>query len=54
MSISSRDGGMAAVSDVSSEQQRSKAQKGLGEVKVGERLAGLFTSTLSPEVREQE
>lgn len=45
---------MATVSDVSSEHQRSKAQKGPSEVTVGECLAGLFTSTLSPEVREQE
>ena len=54
MSISSRDGGTATISDVSSEHQRSNAQRELGKVKVGECLADLFTSTLSPEVREQE
>lgn len=53
MSIPSRDGGMATVSDVSSEHQ-SKAQRGLSKVKVGECLGGLFTSSLSPEVQEQE
>lgn len=54
MSVSSRNGGMATVSDISSEHQRSNAQRGLSKVKVGECLGGLFTSSLSPEVQEQE
>jgi len=54
MSTSSRDGEMVTVSEVSSEHHKNKTQKGLSEVKVAECLAGLFTSTSSPEVWEQE
>lgn len=45
---------MGTVRNVSSERQRSKAQREPGKLKAGQCLAGPFTCTLSPEVREQE
>lgn len=53
MNFASRDGRMANIGDASSEHQRYKAQKGSCKVGVGEWSSGLFTSTLSPELKEQ-
>lgn len=53
MNFVSRDGRTANIGDASSEHQRDKAQEGLHNVGVGEWFAGLFTSTLSPELKEQ-